>query len=129
MEWVFRIALFITGIINIVPSVLAFLPDKIPTSYGIDKLDSNLELLLRHRAILFGIIGGWMIFSALSKRYYEISVIAGLVSMASFVVLYFLANKHISPELRKVMLIDVAAIIILSAATILFIINGKSRMN
>lgn len=129
MEWVFRIALFITGIINIIPSVLAFLPDKIPTSYGIDKLDSNLELLLRHRAILFGIIGGCMIFSALSKRYYEISVIAGLVSMASFVVLYFLANKYISPELRKVMLTDVAAIVILSAATILFIINGKSRMN
>lgn len=127
MEWIFRIALFITGIINIAPATLAFLPNKISTSYGIDKLDSNLELLLRHRAVLFGIVGGIMIFSALTRKHCEISVSIGMVSMISFVVLYLLTDKSFSPELRKVMLIDVAAIVILSVATILFVLSSKSR--
>ena len=62
METIFRISLFIAGVINIIPSILAFLPEKISKSYGIELTNVNLEFLLRHRAILFGIIGGLMIF-------------------------------------------------------------------
>lgn len=113
MELVFRICLFIAGVINFVPSFLAFLPDKISTSYGIQIPDSNYELLLRHRAILFGIIGGVMIYSAIRKRHYALSVTMGLISMISFIILFYLMDGTLNPELTKVMKIDMGGIIIL----------------
>ena len=122
MEIIFRITLFIAGLINLLPAMLAFLPYKISKSYGIDIPNSNYELLLRHRAILFGIIGGLMIFSTIVKKHYEIATTAGLVSMISFIILYFLIGKGINSELKKVMMIDVVATVILCIGLILFLL-------
>ena len=113
METVFRICLFIAGVINFIPSLLAFWSDKIQSSYGIEVPDANYELLLRHRAVMLGIIGGVMIFSAISKKYYSLSVIIGLISMVSFIILCFLIDGNINAELQKVMKIDIVAILIL----------------
>ncbi|MFN6089051.1 MAG: hypothetical protein ACK47E_09925 [Cyclobacteriaceae bacterium] len=126
MELIYRITLFIAGVINLLPAMLAFLPDKISKSYGIDIPNANYELLLRHRAILFGIIGGLMIFSAIVKKYYDIATIAGLISMTSFILLYFLIDKDVSSELKKVMVIDIVATIILLIGLVLFLITSKN---
>lgn len=120
MELIFRITLFIAGVINLLPSVLAFLPDKISKSYGIEIPNENYELLLRHRAILFGIIGGLMIYSAVAKKHYEVSTVIGLISMISFIVLFFLIGGDINSELKKVMSIDIVGTVILCIGFILF---------
>ena len=126
MELIYRITLFVAGLINLLPSMLAFLPDKISKSYGIEIPNANYELLLRHRAILFGIIGGLMIFSSIVKKYYEIATIAGLISMTSFILLYFLIDKDISSELKKVMAIDIFASLILLVGLVIFSITFKN---
>ena len=127
MELIYRITLFIAGLINLLPSLLAFLPDKISKSYGVEIPNANYELLLRHRAILFGIIGGLMIFSAIVKKYYEIATIAGLISMTSFILLYFLIDRGISSELKKVMVIDILASLILLIGLAIFLITSKKN--
>jgi hypothetical protein len=126
MEFIYRTTLFIAGLINLLPSMLAFLPDKISKSYGIEMPNPSNELLLRHRAILFGIIGGLLIFSAITKKYYEVSTIAGLISMTSFILLYFLIDKGVSPELKKVMIIDVIATVILLIGAMIFVFTSKN---
>jgi hypothetical protein len=125
MEWIYRASLLITGLINILPSILAFIPSKFSKSYGIDVTDANLELLLRHRATFFGLIGGLLIFSAISKKLYEVSTFAGFFSMLSFVVLYFVIGKEMNAELKKVMQIDVAAIILLFIGFIIYWLKVK----
>ena len=120
MEIVFRICLFIAGVINLLPAMLAFIPKKISDSYGIEVPDANYELLLRHRAILFGIIGGMMIYSAITKKHYSIAVIIGLVSMISFIILYKMINGEINAELSKVMKIDILGIILLLIGFVLY---------
>jgi hypothetical protein len=120
MELFFRLSLFISGIINLLPSILAFLPNKFSQSYGIEFEDVNLELLLRHRAFLFFIIGGLMIHSSVMKINYEISTISGLFSMISFIVLYFLIDKPINPKLKKVMVIDSIASAILALSSFFY---------
>jgi hypothetical protein len=120
MELIFRITLFIAGVINLLPSVLAFLPDKISKSYGIEIPNENYELLLRHRAILFGIIGGLMIYSAVAKKHYEVSTVIGFISMISFIVLFFQIGGDINSELKKVMTIDIVGTVILCIGFILF---------
>ncbi len=113
MELIFRICLFIAGMINMLPSILAFLPNKIGSSYGIEIPNSNYELLLRHRAVLFGIVGGILIYSAITKKNYSMAVLIGLVSMVSFIILLKLSDGEINAELNKVMNIDIIGIIIL----------------
>ncbi len=120
MELIFRICLFIAGVINLLPCILAFIPQKISSSYGISIPNQNYELLLRHRAVLFGIIGGLMVFSAISQLYYSMAVLVGMISMVSFVILYLLIKEEINPELQKVMKIDVVGITILLMGYILF---------
>ena len=115
MELIFRISLFIAGVINLLPSILTFFPKKIAKSYGVGEPNSNQELLLRHRAAMFGMIGGLMIFAAISQKCYEIATFIGFFSMISFVLLYFLIGKNnINQALKKVMLIDLVAIGILA---------------
>ena len=111
MELLFRLLLFIVGIVNLVPSILAFFPERISKSYGIAVSNPNYELLLRHRAILFGVIGGLMVYAAITRKLYATSVLVGLVSMISFVLLYFVIG-NINEELDKVMKIDLVAIIL-----------------
>jgi hypothetical protein len=120
MELIFRATLFLAGLINIAPAFLAFAPERIKRSYGIDVPNANYELLLRHRAVLFGLVGGLMIVSAITKKYYELATGAGLVSMVSFIVLYLLIGKEINTELKRVMQIDVVATVVLLIGFLLY---------
>ncbi|MFK8102694.1 MAG: hypothetical protein AB8G15_09220 [Saprospiraceae bacterium] len=120
MENLFRISLFLVGIINILPSVIAFLPHKISTAYGIEIPNANYELLLRHRAVLFGIIGGMLIYAALTKRSYDLAVFIGLISMVSFVILAKVGSGTINLALTKVMNIDLIGIVILLIGYVLY---------
>jgi hypothetical protein len=121
MQTISRILFFVAGIINLLPSMMAFLPSKIPSSYGVELLNVNYEILLRHRAVLFAVIGSLLIYTSLSKKQMEIAFTAGLVSMVSFIILYFLVGNGVNKELTNVMKIDIAGTVCL----ILAYITGK----
>ena len=127
MEVIFRTILFIVGIINISPAMLTFLPSKISKSYGIEILNVNYELLLRHRAAMFGLIGGLLVYAAISRKLYKVSIFVGLFSMLSFIILYFIIGREINAELRKIMLIDIAAVAILLVGFILYLTSLKTN--
>lgn len=127
MEIIFRVSLFIAGIINLIPSILVFFPEKISSSYGVEIPDINYELLLRHRAVLFGIVGGILIYSAVTKKHYSLAVIVGLISMVSFVILFYLIKGEINTELHTVMKIDIIGIIILLVGSALYKFNSRSN--
>jgi hypothetical protein len=55
--------------------------------YGIPVQDANLELLLRHRAVLFGLLAAFLAYAALRPDLHRLGLIAGLISVASFLVL------------------------------------------
>lgn len=125
MELLFRSILFLAGCVHILPSLIAIFPHKISRTYGIKIPDANYELLIRHRAILFGIIGTLMIYSAVLRKHYELSTISGLVSMISFITLYRYIGKNINPELKKVMIIDLVATISLCIG---FVLNSMKSL-
>jgi hypothetical protein len=120
MEIFFRVILFLTGIVNLLPALLAFMPQRMEQTYGIQLPDGNYALLMRHRAVLFGIVGGLMLFSAISRQHYSLACIVGLVSMVSFIVLYYLIGPNqIHIALKKIMWTDVIASVVLIIAWVL----------
>jgi len=102
------------------------LPDKISNSYGSEITDFKYKLLLRHRAILFGIIGGIIMYSAISTKPYSLAVCIGYISMISFVILLKLVHGEINHELNKVLKIDIIGIVILLFGFLLYPIQLKT---
>ncbi|HAS43410.1 MAG TPA: hypothetical protein DCS93_23220 [Microscillaceae bacterium] len=125
MEVVFRIVLFLAGVINFAPALIVFFPKTIAQSYGIQLTEANLELLMRHRGILFGLVGGLMIYAAIFKKYENLAVFLGTISMGAFIMLYILSNTSFSPGLTKVMRIDVVAFSLLLVAYVLHQLSFK----
>ena len=119
-ESIFRVCLFVAGVINFIPSFLAFIPSKISSSYGVEVSTANYELLLRHRAVMLGIIGGFMIYAAISKKQYSDAIVLGMISMVSFVIFYVMMKGEINPQLTKVMKMDVLAIVVLLIGLVVY---------
>lgn len=122
MEIFFRTVLFLVGVVNVLPALIAFMPSKISSSYGVGIPDSNYELLLRHRGVFFGIIGGFMIYSAFCKSYYKIATFFGTISMISFVFLYYIICCSINSKLHTIMMIDIFATVILLGSYIAYLL-------
>ena len=61
----------------------------------------------------FGIVGGLMIYSAISKKHYDLTTLVGMVSMVSFLLLYFIIDGEINAALAVVMKFDIFATLLL----------------
>jgi len=112
-------ALFlIVGIVNLLPISGVLSASRLQTLYGVLVEDTNLLILMRHRAVLLGIIGALLVASAFHTPLRPISMAAGLVSMLSFVLVAYLVGEF-NAELRRVVLVDVAASLLLVAAGVI----------
>jgi len=85
MELAISLGLVISGLINFLPIVGIFGSEKLDSLYGITIKDADLLILMRHRAILFGLIGTFMFASTWVKDWQIPAMSIGLVSMLSFV--------------------------------------------
>lgn len=101
-------ALVIAGIINLMPLTGVVSGRHLLALYGLPIDDPSLLVLLRHRAVLLGIVGGLLLAAAAVPSLRAAALSAGLISMVSFVVLQR-ASDNKNPKLRRVMVIDVAA--------------------
>jgi len=85
MELAISLGLVISGLINFLPIVGIFGSEKLDSLYGITIKDADLLILMRHRAILFGLIGTFMFASTWVKDWQIPAMSIGMVSMLSFV--------------------------------------------
>ena len=99
--------LLLCGAIHLIPAVGILGPVRLESLYGI-KLgaDPNLNVLLRHRALLFGLLGIPLTMASFHPAWQHSAIAAGLVSTASFIALCRLEAKPVNAHLRRVCLID-----------------------
>jgi hypothetical protein len=119
METVFRITLLAVGIVNAYPIVAAVFPTMLSSLYGIEINDANLLVLLRHRAVMLGIVGGLLIIAAFDARLYTLAVVAGLVSMLTYVLIAWQVGGY-NASIGRIGVIDIVAIIALVIAYLLY---------
>ena len=118
MKYLIASLFIIPGVINFAPIVGALSNERLSRLYLITDIPSDIALLLRHRAFLFGIVGAFIIYSAFQSNLRPYATLAGLVSMISYVVLVF-TLKTSNPNLINVAWIDVVAIIVLTLGYLL----------
>ena len=100
--------ILLTGLVNLLPVSGVLSANRLLALYGLALEDPNLLILMRHRAILFGIIGGLLVASAFHSPLRPVGLAVGLISMLSFVLIAWLVGSYNS-ELRRVVMVDLVA--------------------
>lgn len=113
-----RVCLIIVGLINFLPVIGMFSAHNMETAYGISLADNNLIILMRHRALLFGVLGGFILSSAFITLYQGAAMIMAGVSMTGYVVLVLMVGGY-NEEIIKVLFVDVFGILFLLIAAML----------
>ena len=100
--------LIVVGIIHLIPITGIAGVERLNTLYGISIDDRNLSILMRHRAILFGLLGLFLVYAAFRPSLQFLALVAGAVSAASFLLLAY-STGGFNEELRRVVVADLIA--------------------
>ena len=110
----------------LVVAVIHFLPitgfvstQRLASLYGMQITDRNMEILMRHRAVLFGMLGTFLAYAAFTPAFQPIAFVAAGISLVSFFFLSFSVGEF-SPSIRKIVIADVVASVCLIASVVLY---------
>lgn len=115
MDKVVPVLLVLTGIIHLLPVAGVLGGKRLAALYGISLNDPNTEILMRHRASLFGLLGLFLVYAAFQPSLHFLGIVAGLVSVVSFIAIAWSVGGY-NRAVRKVVVVDVIACIALVAA-------------
>ena len=116
-KWITAV-LILAGIVNGLPLLGVVSGGMLQTLYAVSLDDPNLVILMRHRAVLFGLIGAFLIASIWIPSWRTPALIAGLISMLSFCVLAW-AQGDFNPAIRKLIVIDLVTSVAVMAALVM----------
>ena len=118
------VCLVIVGLINFVPVMGAFSTQKLENSYSISLVSNDLIILMKHRALLFGILGGFILYSAFFPSFQTVAMIMAGVSMVGFALLVYSVGGY-NASIFKVLIADIIGIVFLAIAAVLKYLHYK----
>jgi len=126
MKALVALALLVTGVIHLLPLAGVTGAPRLATLYGVDIADPNLLLLMRHRAVLFGLLGVYFIGAALRPAWRTSALVAGFVSVVSFLVLAWLGDAT-NAQIGRVVAADLVAFACLVVAAAIHAFGARRR--
>jgi hypothetical protein len=118
MGKVITFCLVVVGLINFAPVIGVISAQKLESAYSVSLVGSDLEILMRHRALLFGILGAFILYSAFNPLYQPAAMIMGGASMVGFALLVLGVGGY-NEAVGKVLFIDFLGILFLLVAMVL----------
>lgn len=109
------VLLLVAGLIHLLPLPGLAGAAQLSRLYGVVIDDPNLAILLRHRALLFGLLGVLLIAAAFKPEWRVLAYVAGLVSTIGFLVVAWTGGDY-NAAIGRVVAADVVAIACLGAA-------------
>jgi hypothetical protein len=120
MQIIISVLLIIVAIIHLLPLSGVLSAKRLTALYGLSFDEPNLEILMRHRAVLFGLLGLFFIYAALKTELQPIAFVAGFVSVASFIWIAWSVGGY-NASVRRVVVADWVALVCLGIAATLYI--------
>ena len=114
--------LILAGLIHLIPGIAAFAPSRMASLYEIRTEDVTLLLLLRHRAVLFALLGAALFVAAFSPTWHVPAALAALLSMLSFI--FFARGSVLPPAIIRVIRIDFGLSLLLGLTLLLRLASG-----
>ena len=108
--------LVLAGLVNLAPVIGVISAARVESLSGVTLAGRpDLEILLRHRAVLFGLLGAAMLYGAFDRDWFWPALGFGLVSMIAYAVLSAMIGGYGS-QLKLVLTMDVIGVAFALAA-------------
>jgi hypothetical protein len=119
-------SLIIVAVIHLLPLVGVLGTDRLAALYGIPFAEPNLAILMRHRAVLFGLLGVFLLVAAFKPAWQGAALAAGSVSVVSFVWLAWSVGGY-NGQLARVVAFDLVALVCLVVGAVSYAaLHGKA---
>lgn len=118
MSVVVATILIFVAMVHLMPLFGVLGRDRLFGLYGVRIEDPNIEILLRHRAVLFGLLGLFLVTSAFLPSHHGSALIIGLVSVLSFLLIAVSVGGY-NDAIRRVVAVDWIALAALLLASVL----------
>ena len=105
MRYLLMAALLVVGAIHLLPLSGVLGAAQLQTLYGVAFSDDDAVLLMRHRAVLFGILGVWCVAAAFVPALRLAALLGATASVVSFLVLAGDAAP-VTAQIARVVLAD-----------------------
>lgn len=113
MRYLVSAMLIIVAVIHLVPLQGVIGSERLVSLYGFLPFDEpNLAILMRHRAVLLGILGLFLLFAAFRPVFQTVAFIAGFASVIAYLWLVWSTGGH-NALLARVFIADIVALICL----------------
>ena len=109
MHRVATILLITAGIIHLLPLPGVLGVSQLSRLYGVVIDDPNVALLMRHRAVLFGLLGTLMVAAAFRTQLRAVAYAAGLANAIAFVAMAWSVSNY-NASIGRVVVADIVAI-------------------
>lgn len=106
-------ALLGTALIHLLPFIGVLGAARLEALYGVPVADPNLEILLRHRAVLFGLLGAFLLVAPFRRGLAGPALAAGAISVGSFLLLAGVVGEA-NAQVSRVVAADVVAAVLLA---------------
>lgn len=119
-EIVIKIGFSLVGIINLLPVIGVISNNQLTTLYGIEVDAADLSLLLRHRAVMLGVIGLLLLVCVWDKNLRIAAATSAMASMLCYIGLAF-GTEVVNEQLLRVAWVDMIAVAVLFGTIMLSI--------
>ena len=126
LKYLVPASLIVVGVIHLIPLSGALGVSRLNALYGTSISDPDLSILMRHRAVLFGLLGIFSIYAAIKPSLQFPALIAGTISVVSFLYLASVTGGY-NDELRRVFIADIFAAAFLAIGFAGYFINKSSN--
>lgn len=117
MRHVIPVVLLAVAAIHALPLAGVLGAARLESMYGVPVRDPSLEILLRHRAVLFGLLAAGLAVAAFRPDWHGAALLAGTASVASFLVIAWGVGGY-GPAIATVVRADLVALALLAAGGI-----------
>jgi hypothetical protein len=109
VKYVVAVSLVIVGIIHLLPLSGVIGGERLSALYGLSLNEPNIAILMRHRAVLFGILGIFFLAAAFKQSFQPYAFGVGFVSVLSFIGLAW-ATGNYNDQIARVVMADLIAL-------------------
>lgn len=117
MQILIKTMLVVAGIIHLLPFPGVLGVANLERLYGLSFDEPNLLIMMRHRAVLFGLLGILMIAASMRAELASVAIAGGLVSAAAFIGLAWSVSGY-NAALGRIVIADCVAVACLLIAAV-----------
>jgi len=124
LRYLVSAALVVVAIIHLLPLSGLLGTERLAALYGVTFDEPNLAILMRHRAVLFGLLGLFFLIAAFRPALQGIAFAGGFASVLSFLYLAWSVGNY-NPQVGRVFYADIVALVCLVVGLVAYLYVGR----